>query len=66
MVYVGDRIDNDIAPAKVAGMRTAYIQRGPWGWILRDNREVAELADWKIRDLTELPGIVAAENDSSR
>ncbi|QBS44921.1 HAD family hydrolase [Nocardia sp. CS682] len=63
IVYVGDRIDNDVAPAKAAGMRTAYIQRGPWGWIHRDKPEVAELSDWKIRDLNELPGIVAAEND---
>ncbi|MFI6168807.1 HAD family hydrolase [Nocardia sp. NPDC051052] len=65
IVYVGDRIENDIAPAKAAGMRTAYIQRGPWGWIHRDKPEVSELSDWKILDLTELPGIVATENDSS-
>ncbi|WP_280370645.1 HAD family hydrolase [Nocardia wallacei] len=66
IVYVGDRIDNDVAPAKKAGMRTAYIQRDPWGWILRDGREVANLSDWRIRDLSELPEIVAAENDSGR
>ncbi|MGY2063308.1 HAD family hydrolase, partial [Nocardia gipuzkoensis] len=65
IVYVGDRIDNDVAPAKKAGMRTAYIRRGPWGWILRDKPEVAELSDWKIRDLNELPEIVAEENDSA-
>ncbi|MGF6889605.1 HAD superfamily hydrolase (TIGR01662 family) [Nocardia sp. GAS34] len=64
IIYVGDRIDNDVAPAKAAGMRTAYIQRGPWGWIYRDKPEVVELADWKIHDLNELPKIVAAENDS--
>ncbi|WP_406282410.1 HAD family hydrolase [Nocardia sp. NBC_00881] len=63
IIYVGDRIDNDVAPAKAAGMRTAYIQRGPWGWILRDMPEVAELSDWRIRDLSELPGIVATENE---
>lgn len=63
IVYVGDRLDNDIAPAKAAGMRTAFIQRGPWGWIQRDYPEVAKLSDWKIRDLNELPKIVAAEND---
>lgn len=62
IVYVGDRIENDIAPAKAVGMRTAYIQRGPWGWIQRDNPEVAELSDWKIRDLNELSEIVAAES----
>lgn len=65
IVYVGDRIDNDIAPAKRAGMRTAHIQRGPWGWILRDKREVADLSDWRIRELTKLPEIVVAENSSS-
>ncbi|MVU76014.1 HAD-IIIA family hydrolase [Nocardia sp. ET3-3] len=57
IVYVGDRIENDIAPAKAVGMRTAYLQRGPWGWIQRDRPEVAELSDWKIRDLNELPEI---------
>jgi HAD superfamily hydrolase (TIGR01549 family) len=29
-LYVGDRLDNDIAPAKAAGFRTAFIRRGPW------------------------------------
>lgn len=65
IVYVGDRIDNDVAPAKKAGMRTAYLQRGPWGWILRDKQEVADLSDWRIRDLNELPEIVATENASA-
>jgi HAD superfamily hydrolase (TIGR01662 family) len=65
IVYVGDRIDNDITPATKVGMRTAYLQRGPWGWILRDKQEVVDLSDWKIRDLGELPEIVAAENDSA-
>lgn len=62
IIYVGDRIDNDVAPAKAAGMRTAYIQRGPWGWINRNKPEVAELSDWKIRDLNQLPDIVGREN----
>ncbi|MET8799734.1 HAD family hydrolase [Nocardia sp. NPDC004568] len=59
IVYVGDRIDNDITPAKKVGMRTAYIRRGPWGWIHRNRKDVAELSDWVIDDLTELSGIVA-------
>ncbi|MBJ7287583.1 HAD family hydrolase [Williamsia sp.] len=62
IIYVGDRIDNDIAPAKKAGVRTAYIQRGPWGWIHRNEPEVSELSDWKIQSLTELTEIVSAEN----
>ncbi|WP_067891662.1 HAD family hydrolase [Nocardia vaccinii] len=65
IVYVGDRIDNDIAPAKQAGMLTAHIQRGPWGWIQRNDPQVSELSDWRIKDLHELPGIVSATNGSS-
>jgi HAD superfamily hydrolase (TIGR01662 family) len=30
IVYVGDRLDNDVAAAKRAGLRTGFIQRGPW------------------------------------
>ncbi|MBA4023882.1 MAG: haloacid dehalogenase [Gordonia sp.] len=66
ILYVGDRIDNDITPAKKAGLKTAYIQRGPWGWILRDKPEVAELSDWRIESLNELPRIVATENGEKR
>ncbi|MBF6166789.1 HAD family hydrolase [Streptomyces gardneri] len=65
IVYVGDRIDNDVAPAKQAGMRAAYVLRGPWGWIHRNKKEVADLSDWQISDLNELAGIVAAENAAS-
>ncbi len=62
IIYVGDRIDNDVAPAKQVGMRTAYVVRGPWGWIHRNKKEIADLSDWQISDLNELAGIVAAEN----
>jgi HAD superfamily hydrolase (TIGR01549 family) len=33
--YVGDRLDNDIAPAARAGLFTIWLRRGPWGHILR-------------------------------
>ncbi len=33
--YVGDRLDLDIAPAARAGLFTVWVQRGPWGYILR-------------------------------
>lgn len=62
IVYVGDRIDNDVAPAKRAGMRTAYLRRGSWGWIHRNRDDVAELSDWRISDLRELSELIAAEN----
>lgn len=36
--YVGDRLDNDIAPAARAGLLTVWIRRGPWGYVLDPNR----------------------------
>lgn len=35
VVYVGDRVDNDVLPAAEAGMRAVWIRRGPWGVIQR-------------------------------
>jgi HAD superfamily hydrolase (TIGR01549 family) len=35
VAYVGDRVDNDVLPAIVAGMRAVWIRRGPWGVIER-------------------------------
>ena len=34
IAYVGDRLDNDIAPAGQAGLFTIWVRRGPWGYIL--------------------------------
>ncbi|MDQ3448393.1 MAG: HAD-IIIA family hydrolase [Chloroflexota bacterium] len=33
VIYVGDRIDNDVLPAAAAGLRAVWIRRGPWGVI---------------------------------
>jgi FMN phosphatase YigB (HAD superfamily) len=33
--YVGERLDNDIAPAARAGLFTIWLRRGPWGHILQ-------------------------------
>jgi HAD superfamily hydrolase (TIGR01549 family) len=35
VAYVGDRVDNDVLPAVVAGLRAVWIRRGPWGFIER-------------------------------
>ena len=31
VVYVGDRVDNDVLPALTAGLRAVHVRRGPWG-----------------------------------
>jgi len=54
ILYVGDRLDNDVLPARAAGMRTAFIRRGPWGVIHAQRDEVA-LADLRVSSLAELP-----------
>lgn len=65
LVYVGDRLDNDLKPAKAAGMRTAFIRRGPWGYILERHPDMSETADWQMTTLDELPKLVAAANSSA-
>ena len=37
ILYVGDRLDNDIMPAARLGLRTALINRGPWAMIWQDD-----------------------------
>jgi HAD superfamily hydrolase (TIGR01662 family) len=66
IIYVGDRLDNDLKPAKAAGMRTAFIRRGPWGYILEHHPDLPETADWRMTSLVELPEIVDSVNSSAR
>jgi FMN phosphatase YigB (HAD superfamily) len=33
ILYVGDRLDNDVLPAQEIGMHAAFIRRGPWGYL---------------------------------
>ena len=33
IAYVGDRVDNDVLPARGAGMLAVHLRRGPWGVI---------------------------------
>lgn len=51
-VMVGDRLDNDIAPAKKAGMKTVWIKQG-LGGLAKPVHEY-EQADYVIQSLSEL------------
>ena len=51
IAYVGDRVDNDIAPALAVGMVAVHLRRGPWGHLQRPPD-----AAIRIRSLDELPG----------
>lgn len=54
IAYVGDRLDNDVLPAKAAGMVSVFLPRGPWGMI-HARRPEAGLADIRVDSLSELP-----------
>jgi HAD superfamily hydrolase (TIGR01662 family) len=54
IAYVGDRLDNDVGPAKRAGMLAVFIRRGPWAWI-QAGRDHPPEADVTLEALTELP-----------
>lgn len=56
MVMVGDRIDNDIRPARAQGWRTVRIRRG----LARNQvpRECAEEPDFELDDATRLAEIL--------
>jgi HAD superfamily hydrolase (TIGR01549 family) len=53
IAYVGDRLDNDVLPAKAAGMVTVFLPRGPWG-LIHSRRPEAAQADIRIDSLAEL------------
>jgi hypothetical protein len=59
------RQDNDLKPAKSAGMRTAFIRRGPWGSIWERDPDMQSAADWRMETLAELPAIVASIRQSA-
>jgi FMN phosphatase YigB (HAD superfamily) len=59
--YVGDRLDNDMRPAWGAGLRTAFVRRGPWGLVHGDNPDLLAKADFYLRSLDELPELMAGE-----
>ncbi len=51
-IFVGDRLDRDIAPAKEAGMATIQFRTGRWR--KQRPRSVAEMPDAIVTDVWEL------------
>jgi FMN phosphatase YigB (HAD superfamily) len=61
LLYVGDRIDNDVLPALSCGLQVAHLRRGPWGYIMRDDDALARCL-FRLDSLAELPALVAGHN----
>lgn len=55
-VMVGDRIDNDIVPAKAIGMKTIWIKQG-FGKYWKISAE-CEQADYEVHNLSEILEII--------
>jgi HAD superfamily hydrolase (TIGR01549 family) len=62
ILYVGDRLDNDIMPAARLGLRTALLKRGPWAMIQHDDPDASRVPTFRVDSLAELPGKIAAFN----
>lgn len=69
ILYVGDRLDNDIRPAAELGISTAVVRRGPWGHILRGETaretvgsEVERQCLFHLDGLAELSDLVRQYN----
>ena len=63
IAYVGDRLDNDILPARAAGMATFFLLRGPWAKVQARLPEAA-LASARLTSLAEIPDTLMRLNTS--
>jgi FMN phosphatase YigB (HAD superfamily) len=55
VAYVGDRVDNDVAPALGAGMVAVHLRRGPWGYLHEPPPQALRAAS--LAELPELLGV---------
>jgi FMN phosphatase YigB (HAD superfamily) len=57
ILYVGDRVDNDVLPAHRAGLRTAWIRRGPWGYVHESHPDL-DVVHLRLESLGGLPDLI--------
>ena len=58
IAYVGDRADNDIAPAAEAGLTAVFLRRGPWA-LIHDTHPALARAHLRLNSLADLPDAIA-------
>jgi HAD superfamily hydrolase (TIGR01549 family) len=63
VLYVGDRVDNDVLPAIAAGLSTCWLRRGPWGQLHDLPDDVAP--DLVLEGLGELPQLLRDWRDGA-
>ncbi|WP_181847470.1 HAD family hydrolase [Thalassospira profundimaris] len=59
IVYVGDRLDNDIYPALENGLQAVWLLRGPWSFAQWHENGVPD-GICAIKSLAELPALLTA------
>jgi HAD superfamily hydrolase (TIGR01549 family) len=64
VLYVGDRVDNDVLPASEAGLATCWLTRGPWGQLQELPEDVEP--DLVLEGLGELPELIAAWREEAQ
>jgi len=55
IAYVGDRVDNDVAPALDAGLVAVHLRRGPWGHLHEPPAGAS-----RVGSLAELPAALGS------
>jgi HAD superfamily hydrolase (TIGR01549 family) len=63
IAYVGDRLDNDVLPARAAGMVAVFVRRGPWGFMHAELPDIAQ-AHLRLDSLATLPDALLRNSPS--
>jgi HAD superfamily hydrolase (TIGR01549 family) len=62
VLHVGDNWQNDVISASLAGMQTAFLRRGPWGYLHADEPSIGSAPSYRINQLPDLIDIVRNSN----